>query len=68
MPAVVIAVLGALACLNAVGLFFVVPLSIHLSGCIGDLVATLRLLREPRGTRCEDVRDGIRFHRQVGGA
>ncbi len=62
-PAAVISVLGALACLTPVGLFFVVPLSIHISGCIGDIATTVRLSHEPRGTLCEDLRDGIRFHR-----
>jgi len=64
-PAVAISAVGALACLTATGLILVVPLSIHLSGCVGDFAATLRLSREPRGTLCEDLRDGIRFHRPV---
>lgn len=62
-PAAVISTLGALACLTPVGLYLVVPLSIHFAGCIGDFAASLRLLREPRGTLYEDLRDGIRFHR-----
>jgi putative zincin peptidase len=63
MPAAVISVLGGLACRTALGPFLVLPLAFHLAGCIGDADATLRLLRQPRGTRCEDLRDGIRFHR-----
>jgi hypothetical protein len=62
-PAVVISVLGGLACLTALGPLLVLPLAFHLGGCIGDAAATLRLLRQPPGTRCEDLRDGIRFHR-----
>jgi putative zincin peptidase len=64
-PAVTISALGALACLTAAGLVLAVPLSMHLSGCVGDFAATVRLWREPRGTRCEDLRDGIRFRRPV---
>jgi hypothetical protein len=66
-PAIVLSGLGALTCLTAVGPLLVVPLSIHLSGCVGDLAATFRLLREPPKTRCEDLRDGIRFHRPAAG-
>lgn len=62
-PAVTISTVGAAACLTPVGLAFVVPLAIHLSGCVGDLAATVRLLGQPPGTLCEDLRDGIRFHR-----
>jgi preprotein translocase subunit Sss1 len=62
-PALVISVVGGLACLTALGPFLVLPLAFHLGGCIGDAVATLRLLRQAPGTRCEDMRDGIRFHR-----
>ena len=62
-PAGAISALGALACLTPVGLYLVVPLAIHFAGCVGDFAASIRLLREPRGTLCEDLRDGIRFHR-----
>ena len=62
-PAAVISTLGALACLTSVGLYLVVPLAIHFAGCVGDFAASLRLVREPRGTLYEDLRDGIRFHR-----
>jgi len=62
-PAAIISTLGALACLTPVGLYLVVPLAIHFAGCVGDFSASIRLLREPRGTRCEDLRDGIRFYR-----
>jgi Putative zincin peptidase len=62
-PVVAISTLGAVACLTPVGLVLVLPLAFHLAGCVGDLGAALRLAREPRGTGCEDLRDGIRFHR-----
>lgn len=64
-PAAIISTLGALACLTPVGLYLVVPLAIHFAGCVGDFSASIRLLREPRGTLCEDLRDGIRFYRPV---
>ncbi len=66
-PAVAISMLGVVACSTAVGVVAVVPFAIHLSGCVGDFAASLRLLREPRGTLCEDRRDGIRFHRPAAG-
>jgi hypothetical protein len=31
---------------------------------VGDGFAILRTLREPSTTLCEDLRDGVRFHRQ----
>jgi len=62
-PAAAISALGSVACLTPVGLYLVVPLAIHFAGCVGDFSATVRLLREPRGTLCEDLRDGIRFYR-----
>jgi hypothetical protein len=61
-PAVALSTLGFLACFSPFGGYLVVPLAIHLSGCVGDAAATERVLRQPAGTGCEDLRDGIRFH------
>ena len=60
-PAVAIFVLGSM--LLRPCRVLVVPLAIHLGGCVGDEFAVLRTLREPSTTMCEDLRDGIRFHR-----
>jgi len=62
-PAVAISVLGFLACFGPWAAYLIVPLAIHLGGCVGDGFAILRALREPSTTTCEDLRDGIRFHR-----
>jgi hypothetical protein len=62
-PTVVISGLGFLACFGAWAGYLVVPLAIHFGGCVGDWFASARTLREPSTTRCEDLRDGIRFHR-----
>ena len=62
-PAVTVSVLGFLACLGPWAGWLVVPLAVHLGGCVGDGFAGWRALREPPGTECEDLRDGIRFHR-----
>lgn len=62
-PAVAISVLGFLACFGPWAGYLIVPLAIHLGGCVGDGFAILRALREPSTTTCEDLRDGIRFHR-----
>jgi len=65
-PAVVISGLGFLACFGPWAGYLVVPLAIHLGGCVGDGFAALRTFREPSTTMCEDLRDGIRFHRLPG--
>ena len=62
-PAVVISVLGFLLCFGPWGGYLIVPLALHLGGCVGDLFACGRVLREHPGTEFEDLRDGIRFHR-----
>jgi Putative zincin peptidase len=63
-PAVVISTLGFLLCFGPWGGDLIVPLAIHLGGCVGDLFACGRVLRERSGTEFEDLRDGIRFHRR----
>jgi hypothetical protein len=62
-PAVVISALGFWACFGPWIGYLVLPLAIHLGGCVGDAFAFLRVLREAPGTKCEDLRDGIRFYR-----
>ena len=62
-PAVAISGLGFLACFGPWAAYLIVPLAIHLGGCVGDGFAVLRALREPSTTTFEDLRDGIRFHR-----
>jgi hypothetical protein len=62
-PAVAISVVGFLLCFELWGGYLIVPLAIHLGGCVGDGFATWRVLRAPLGTEFEDLRDGIRFHR-----
>jgi hypothetical protein len=62
-PAVAISVVGFALCFGPLAAYLVVPLAIHLGGCVGDGFAVLRTLREPSSTRCEDLREGIRFHR-----
>jgi len=63
-PAVVISVVGFLLCFERWGGYLIVPLAIHLGGCVGDGFAFWRVLRERPGTEFEDLRDGIRFHRR----
>ena len=65
-PAVTISGLGFLACFGPWSGYLVVPLAVHLGGCVGDGFAALRTFREPSTTTCEDLRDGIRFHRLPG--
>lgn len=62
-PAVVISVLGFLLCFGPWGGYLILPLAIHLGGCVGDLFACGRVVRERPGTELEDLRGGIRFHR-----
>ena len=63
-PAVVIPVLGFFLCFGPWGGYLIVPLAIHLGGCVGDGFAFGRVLRERPGTELEDLQDGIRFHRK----
>jgi hypothetical protein len=62
-PGLALSALGFLACFSPPGGYLVIPLAIHLAGCVGDVAATERVLRQPAGTGYEDLRDGIRFHR-----
>jgi hypothetical protein len=64
-PGVALSALGFLACFSSFGGYLVIPLAVHLAGCVGDAAATQQLLRQPAGTRCEDLRDGIRFHSPI---
>lgn len=62
-PAIAISIVGFAVSFTAAGPFLFVPLALHLGGCAGDAAATRQVLRQPRGTIYEDLRDGIRFHR-----
>jgi hypothetical protein len=62
-PTVIISGPGFLACFGPWAGYLVVPLAIHVGGCVGDWFAASRALREASTTTCEDLRDGIRFHR-----
>lgn len=62
-PAVLISAIGLALCGGGLTAYLVAPLAVHLGGCVGDGAAVWRLLREPAGTLCEDLKDGIRFHR-----
>ena len=64
-PAVAVSLLGFVICLGPWAGYMIVPLAVHLGGCVGDAFAGWRALREPPGTECEDLRDGIRFHRSL---
>ena len=65
-PTLAISVLGFVACFGPWAGYLVLPLAIHLGGCVGDWFAVRRTLREPSSSRCEDLRDGVRFHRAAG--
>ena len=60
-PLAVLAPLGVLACLLPFGAYLAVPFAIHLAGCIGDGTIAWHVMRQPSGTVCEDLRDGMRF-------
>jgi hypothetical protein len=62
-PALLISVVGFAACFTVGGGYLILPLALHLGGCTGDFMATREVLCEGRGTMCEDLRDGVRFHR-----
>ncbi len=62
-PAVVISLLGSLAVAYLpYGGWLVLPLGLHLGGCVGDVWVLAVVLMQPRGTMIEDMRTGVRFH------
>lgn len=65
-PLAVLSVIGALVVVLApFGGWLVLPMGLHLGGCVGDLWLAAIVLRQPRGTRVEDQRDGVIFFRAV---
>ncbi len=64
-PAVLISTIGFALCFGGLTGYLLVPLAIHLGGCVGDGGAVLQLMRELPGTLCEDLKDGIRFFRPI---
>jgi hypothetical protein len=65
-PAILVSGIGLLGCFGPWAGYLIVPLAIHLGGCVGDGFAAWRVLHEPAGTQCEDLIDGIRFHHTPG--
>lgn len=64
-PMVVISLGGFIAGFSDAGGYLVLPLAVHLSGCVGDAAMIRMILRQPGGTLYEDLADGIRFFRPV---
>jgi hypothetical protein len=61
-PLLLITALGILALASVASwVSLAIGIGAHAGGAIGDLWATGLVLRSPRGTRLEDLRDGIRF-------
>lgn len=64
-PMVVVSGLGAAwVAIGPFGKELVLPLAIHLSGCIGDLWMASMILRQPAETTFEDRRDGVTLRRR----
>lgn len=61
-PGTLVSGLGLWACFGPWAGYLILPLALHLGGCVGDGFAAARVLHEPAGTQCEDLIDGIRFH------
>ncbi len=51
----------------AYGAWLILPAAFHAAGCGGDLVIVWQAMRQPPGTRIEDRKDGVAFHRADGG-
>ena len=66
-PAVVVSLVGIIACATPIGIYLVLPFAGHLAACMGDALAIWHLLRQPRDTVVEDLLDGLRFHRPTKG-
>jgi hypothetical protein len=60
-PTVLVSVAGIGACLLPIGGVLWLPFAIHFTGCVGDLDIARLTRRQPAGTGCEDLRDGVRF-------
>jgi len=61
-PLVLITALGMVALASVAGwVSLAIGIGAHAGGAIGDLWATALVLRSARGTRFEELRDGIRF-------
>lgn len=59
-PAVLITFVGALlVVLVPFGGWLIVPLALHLGGCVGDLWVLTLVWQQPRGTLVEDLRSGL---------
>jgi hypothetical protein len=62
-PLFSISLLGALwVAFLPLGGWLVVPLGVHLGGCVGDLWMLGLVLRQPTGTRVEDLKTGVRLY------
>jgi hypothetical protein len=64
-PALLISMIGFWLCFAGLTEYLLVPLAVHLGGCVGDGAAVWRLAKEPPGTLCEDLKDGVRFFRRA---
>lgn len=60
-PLAILAPLGIPACMLPFGGYLVMPLAMHLAGCIGDVTIAWHVLRGPSEVVCEDLRDGLRL-------
>lgn len=64
-PALLLSGLGFLLCLTPLAPLFILPLALHLGGCVGDVFTFVRVLREPSGTVCQDLFTSLRFYRPL---
>ena len=63
-PVVLISFFGAFCvAFISYGSWLIVPLGIHLAGCIGDFWMLALAYRQPRGTLFEDLKTGVRILR-----
>lgn len=62
-PSVVLTPVAAALVLGAPGGgWLVVPAAVHLGGCVGDWWLVRLALRQPPGSRFEDLKEGLRVH------
>jgi hypothetical protein len=58
-PLAILGLLGIPLCMLSP--YLVVPFTLHLAGCIGDIAVARHVLQGPPTVTCEDLRDGVRF-------
>ena len=64
-PTLLLSAIGFVLCLSPIGPWMVLPLALHLTGCVADATVAVIVLRQRSGTRVEDRKDAVLFVRRL---